>query len=246
MWFGGELGYAVGERLLNGINWEDSWHCRGWGEDTLIAEDLKNHVLNFEIIGRESGQSERLPSKRICVCFQRWVGQNIPRAVKRIWIRMCAPIIIPLFSQIEWTAAIRFLFYVLGVFIAGLIVPYNHGNLWPVDSSNPKQYISSSPFIIAIETAGWIGVRVSLIITFLGLDFNVNAILQLKYIIIALFMLSAWSAATSDGECMPTRTQKWTNPVLKLPCFSLHFKPVHVLFGQARSCATVPRNLDLT
>jgi amino acid permease len=46
------------------------------------------------------------------------------------------------------------LFYVLGVFIAGLLVPYNHPGLSPKDSNNGIQYVQSSPFIIAMQVAG--------------------------------------------------------------------------------------------
>ncbi|KIM83249.1 hypothetical protein PILCRDRAFT_7206 [Piloderma croceum F 1598] len=84
--------------------------------------------------------------------------KNIPSAVKRIWIRI-------------------FLFYVLGVFVAGLLVPYNHPNLSPKDSNNGTQYVQSSPFIIAMQATG---------------------IKFLPQITSALFILSAWSAATSD------------------------------------------------
>jgi hypothetical protein len=47
-----------------------------------------------------------------------------------------------------------FLFYVFGVFVAGLLVPYNHPGLSPKDSNNGTQYVQSSPFIIAMGAAG--------------------------------------------------------------------------------------------
>lgn len=48
----------------------------------------------------------------------------------------------------------RFMFYIFGVFIVGLIVPFNHNSLWAKDSHNGSSYVGSSPFIIAIHTVG--------------------------------------------------------------------------------------------
>lgn len=47
-----------------------------------------------------------------------------------------------------------FLFYILAVFIAGLLVPYTHVNIFNPDSTNGQTYVLSSPFIIAMKTAG--------------------------------------------------------------------------------------------
>jgi len=86
-------------------------------------------------------------------------GTNIPRAVRNIWKRI-------------------FLFYVVSVFIAGLIVPYSHAGLSPSNSViSGTDYVQSSPFVIAM---------------------NLTGIKVLPYITSALFLLSAWSAATSD------------------------------------------------
>lgn len=59
----------------------------------------------------------------------------------------------------SWHAASSFLFYVLGVFIAGLLVPYNHANLITSSTPTGQQYVHSSPFIIAMKAAGIKGVR---------------------------------------------------------------------------------------
>ncbi|KAG9314529.1 amino acid permease [Chiua virens] len=78
--------------------------------------------------------------------------RNLPRAIRRVYIRIL-------------------LFYILGTFIIGLLVPY----------TNPQLLLASgtaaSPFVIAIETAG---------------------IKALPSIINACLLTSAWSAASSD------------------------------------------------
>ncbi|KAG8789686.1 hypothetical protein FRC19_000983 [Serendipita sp. 401] len=79
--------------------------------------------------------------------------RNVPRAIKRVYIRIL-------------------LFYVLGTFIIGLIVPSNHPSL---DLTNHDA--AASPFVIAIKTAG-----------IKGLPSLINACL----------LSSAWSAASSD------------------------------------------------
>ncbi|KZP05943.1 hypothetical protein FIBSPDRAFT_1053819 [Athelia psychrophila] len=84
--------------------------------------------------------------------------KNIPSAVKRTWVRI-------------------FLFYVLGVFVAGLLVPYNHAGLVTTYTPTGTQFVQSSPFIIAMEAAGF---------------------KTLARIVTAFFLMSAWSAATSD------------------------------------------------
>ncbi|KAF8320590.1 amino acid permease-domain-containing protein [Cantharellus anzutake] len=78
-------------------------------------------------------------------------SQNIPHAVRRIWVRI-------------------FLFYVLSVIGAGLIVPYDHPDL-------QKSGTISSPFVIALRAAGYKGLAAAV---------NVG------------FVTSAWSAASSD------------------------------------------------
>ncbi|KAH9949045.1 amino acid permease [Amylocystis lapponica] len=82
--------------------------------------------------------------------------RNIPKAIKRVYIRIL-------------------LFYIGGVIIIGLLVPYNYPNLG-LGSSNA----AGSPFVIAIETAG-----------IKGLPSVINACL----------LTSAWSAGNSDLYC---------------------------------------------
>lgn len=79
--------------------------------------------------------------------------RNLPKAIKRVYIRIL-------------------LFYIGGTFVIGLLVPSNNPDL-NLDSSTA----ASSPFVIAIKTAG-IG----------GLPSVINAAL----------LTSAWSAASSD------------------------------------------------
>ena len=45
------------------------------------------------------------------------------------------------------------MFYIFGVLVAGLIVPFNHNALWPKNSLNGSNYVGSSPFMIAIHMA---------------------------------------------------------------------------------------------
>ncbi|KZS92255.1 hypothetical protein SISNIDRAFT_456006 [Sistotremastrum niveocremeum HHB9708] len=95
---------------------------------------------------------------------------NIPRAVKRVWIRI-------------------FLFYVGAVFAAGLIVRSDDCRLGPpqpnknctmngVSQPYNANITSSSPFIIAVEDAGFGN--------------------TLKNFLTIAFAISAWSAGTSD------------------------------------------------
>lgn len=79
--------------------------------------------------------------------------RNLPRAIKRVYIRIL-------------------LFYILGTFIIGLLVPSNATDLNLATSTAAK-----SPFVIAIKTAG-----------IKGLPSVINAAL----------LTSAWSAASSD------------------------------------------------
>ncbi|KIY45383.1 hypothetical protein FISHEDRAFT_49356 [Fistulina hepatica ATCC 64428] len=79
--------------------------------------------------------------------------RNIPRAITRVYIRIV-------------------LFYVLGTFIIGLLVPSTNERL-----NLSSGTAASSPFVIAIETAG---------------------ISVLPHIINACILTSAWSAASSD------------------------------------------------
>ena len=90
----------------------------------------------------------------------------------------------------------RFLFYVLSVFVAGLLVPYNHPGLSPKDSNNGMQYVQSSPFIIAMQVAG---IKFVGVVRYSITSQNSSSV-QLPHITSAFFILSAWSAATSDGE----------------------------------------------
>ncbi|KAF8315134.1 hypothetical protein DL93DRAFT_2112449, partial [Clavulina sp. PMI_390] len=59
-------------------------------------------------------------------------SKNIPRAIRRIWIRIL-------------------LFYVLAVFAAGLLVPHNACELYPAGNA------PCIPFIIALRKVGWVG-----------------------------------------------------------------------------------------
>lgn len=79
--------------------------------------------------------------------------RNLPRAIKRVYIRIL-------------------LFYILGTFIIGLLVPSNSPGLDLSDGT-----AASSPFVLAIENAG---------------------IKALPSIINACLLTSAWSAASSD------------------------------------------------
>ncbi|KAF8301460.1 hypothetical protein DL93DRAFT_2173277 [Clavulina sp. PMI_390] len=95
-------------------------------------------------------------------------GENIPRAVRRIWIKIL-------------------LFYVLSVVAAGFLVPHNACELYPSGASKCTPYLDnnplkgyrslSSPFVIALEKVRW----------------TVAA-----NIVNAAFIASACSAATSD------------------------------------------------
>ncbi|KAG8219965.1 amino acid permease [Butyriboletus roseoflavus] len=78
--------------------------------------------------------------------------RNLPRAIRRVYIRVL-------------------LFYILGVFVIGLLVPYTNQQLILASGT------AASPFVIAIETAG---------------------IKSLPSIINACLLTSAWSAASSD------------------------------------------------
>ncbi|KAG6897340.1 hypothetical protein C0992_002398 [Termitomyces sp. T32_za158] len=79
--------------------------------------------------------------------------RNIPKAIRRVYVRIC-------------------LFYILGTFIIGLLVPYTSDGLDLASGT-----AASSPFVIAIENAG---------------------IKALPSIINACLLTAAWSAATSD------------------------------------------------
>ncbi len=81
--------------------------------------------------------------------------RNIPKAIKRVYVRIL-------------------LFYIGGVTIIGLLVPYTEPDL-NLKASNAAK----SPFVIAIKTAG-----------IKGLPSVINAAL----------LTSAWSAASSDLE----------------------------------------------
>ncbi|THG96082.1 hypothetical protein EW026_g5681 [Hermanssonia centrifuga] len=82
--------------------------------------------------------------------------RNVPRALQRVWIRIT-------------------LFYVGGIFCAGLLVSPNNPALQP---NNPRAGTAfSSPFVIAFNEAGFTA---------------------LWYIVNAAILLSAWSAAASD------------------------------------------------
>ncbi|KAJ9127077.1 hypothetical protein QFC24_001312 [Naganishia onofrii] len=79
--------------------------------------------------------------------------RNLPRAIKRVYIRIL-------------------LFYILGTFVIGLLVPSNYPNLG-LGSKNA----AGSPFVIAIKRSG---------------------IKALPSIVNACLLTSAWSAASSD------------------------------------------------
>ncbi|KAG9098653.1 hypothetical protein FS749_003321 [Ceratobasidium sp. UAMH 11750] len=80
--------------------------------------------------------------------------RNVPKAIRRVFWRIL-------------------LFYVLGIFIIGLLVPYNSNQLL----NNSGSDASASPFVIAIKTAG-----------IKGLPSVINAVI----------LISAWSAGNSD------------------------------------------------
>ncbi|KAG8773013.1 hypothetical protein FRC12_002778 [Ceratobasidium sp. 428] len=80
--------------------------------------------------------------------------RNVPKAIRRVFWRIL-------------------LFYVLGIFIIGLLVPYNSNELL----NNSGDDASASPFVIAIKTAG-----------IKGLPSVINAVI----------LISAWSAGNSD------------------------------------------------
>ncbi|ELU44206.1 amino acid transporter [Rhizoctonia solani AG-1 IA] len=80
--------------------------------------------------------------------------RNVPKAIRRVFWRIL-------------------LFYVLGIFIIGLLVPYNSDELL----NNSGSDASASPFVIAIKTAG-----------IKGLPSVINAVI----------LISAWSAGNSD------------------------------------------------
>ncbi|QRV74899.1 amino acid permease [Ceratobasidium sp. AG-Ba] len=80
--------------------------------------------------------------------------RNVPKAIRRVFWRIL-------------------FFYVLGIFIIGLLVPYNSDELL----NNSGDDASASPFVIAIKTAG-----------IKGLPSVINAVI----------LISAWSAGNSD------------------------------------------------
>lgn len=80
--------------------------------------------------------------------------RNVPKAIRRVFWRIL-------------------IFYVVGIFIIGLLVPYNSEELL----NNSGNDASASPFVIAIKTAG-----------IKGLPSVVNAVI----------LISAWSAGNSD------------------------------------------------
>ncbi|KAG9120708.1 hypothetical protein FRC07_003687 [Ceratobasidium sp. 392] len=80
--------------------------------------------------------------------------RNVPKAIRRVFWRIL-------------------LFYVLAIFIIGLLVPYNSDELL----NNSGDDASASPFVIAIKTAG-----------IKGLPSVINAVI----------LISAWSAGNSD------------------------------------------------
>jgi len=80
--------------------------------------------------------------------------RNVPKAIRRVFWRIL-------------------LFYVLGIFIIGLLVPFNSNELL----NNSGSDASASPFVIAIKTAG-----------IKGLPSVINAVI----------LISAWSAGNSD------------------------------------------------
>ncbi|KAG9123387.1 hypothetical protein FRC07_015006 [Ceratobasidium sp. 392] len=80
--------------------------------------------------------------------------RNVPKAIRRVFWRIL-------------------IFYVIGIFIIGLLVPFNSEQLL----NNSGNNASASPFVIAIKTAG-----------IKGLPSVINAVI----------LISAWSAGNSD------------------------------------------------
>lgn len=103
------------------------------------------------------------------------------------------------------------LFYILAVFVAGLLVPSNDPRLLGGSTVNAgENKVLLSPFIIALQDSGW------------------------KYIdkiITGAFVLSAFSAATSDGELT-----QWFLSLL-ICNISLYLEPFPFLFIAVWPCS---------
>lgn len=123
--------------------------------------------------------------------------RNIPKAIRRVYIRIL-------------------LFYILGTFIIGWLVPSNHPSLNLKDKN-----AAASPFVIAIQTAG-----------IKGLPSLINACL----------LTSAWSAASSDlytssralyGLALTGQAPKFFNKTLKngLPWTAVSFSAAFSLLA---------------
>ena len=103
--------------------------------------------------------------------------RNLPKAIKRVYIRIL-------------------LFYIGGVTIIGLLVPYTNPDL------NLKQSdAAKSPFVIAIKTAGISG---------------------LPSVINAALLTSAWSAASSD---LYTSSRALCTCLYSRPLWNSHLHP---------------------
>ncbi|KAH9481295.1 Proline-specific permease [Psilocybe cubensis] len=155
---GGGTGGFIGFK-----NWRDpgpfvEWRAKGsLGKFLGVWSSMSQAVFAFfgtEIPGVAAGEVQN-PAK------------NIPRAVNRVWIRM----------QVVCFAT---LFYVLAVFVAGLLVRSDDPRLTgPTTGSPGHTLVLSSPFVIAMEY---------------------SHLKHLEHICNAAFVISAFSAATSDGQ----------------------------------------------
>uniref|UniRef100_A0A8H8CLS1 Amino acid permease/ SLC12A domain-containing protein n=2 Tax=Psilocybe cubensis TaxID=181762 RepID=A0A8H8CLS1_PSICU len=153
---GGGTGGFIGFK-----NWRDpgpfvEWRAKGsLGKFLGVWSSMSQAVFAFfgtEIPGVAAGEVQN-PAK------------NIPRAVNRVWIRM----------QVVCFAT---LFYVLAVFVAGLLVRSDDPRLTgPTTGSPGHTLVLSSPFVIAMEY---------------------SHLKHLEHICNAAFVISAFSAATSD------------------------------------------------
>ncbi|PPQ94474.1 hypothetical protein CVT25_001107 [Psilocybe cyanescens] len=149
------------EGFIGFKNWRDpgpfvEWRARGsLGKFLGVWSSMSQAVFAFfgtEIPGVAAGEVQN-PAK------------NIPRAVNRVWIRM----------QVVPSAT---LFYVLAVFVAGLLVRSDDSRLIGPSSGSPGHVlVLTSPFVIAMQY---------------------SRLRHLEHICNAAFVVSAFSAATSD------------------------------------------------
>jgi len=130
------------------------WHNPGPFVQYLGIEGAKGRFLGFWAVLIQAGFSYiGTEITAIAAGEAKNPKRNLPRAIKRVYIRIC-------------------LFYILGVFIIGMLCPSNSPDLF-----NGSGNASASPFVIGIKEAG---------------------IAHLPGLINACLLTSAWSAASSD------------------------------------------------